>query len=189
MAEKDPITQHLQRLRDGDRSAIDALLPLLYADLRALAGGAFRGARTNHTLQPTALVHEAYLRLVGSSGGFESRQHFLAVASRAMRQLLADHARRRAAEKRGGDRERVVLPDQPGAEGSSSALDLERLDRALAGLESFDPRQARIVELRSLAGMTWSEISAELGISERTARLDWTMARAWLEQEMEKDAE
>jgi RNA polymerase sigma factor (TIGR02999 family) len=188
MAERDPITHHLQRLKAGDRAAVDALLPLLYADLRALAGGAFRGERGDHTLQPTALVHEAYLRLVGSSGGFESRQHFLAVAARAMRQLLADHARRRATEKRGGDRQRVELPDADGSKGGSPLLDLERLDRALARLEQLDPRQARIVELRSLAGMSWAEVAAEVGIAERTARLDWSMARAWLQQEMERDA-
>ena len=111
MAETDPITRCLVRLEEGDREAVDELLPLIYGDLRALALNAFRGGEGGHTLQPTALVHEAYLRLVDARQGYRGRQHFLAVAALAMRQLLADHARRRGSEKRGGDRDRVEYVD------------------------------------------------------------------------------
>lgn len=189
MEDEDSVERCLEMLERGDRSGVDELLPRVYGDLRALAQQAFRQQRNDHTLQPTALVHEVYLRLTGSGGGFRGREHFLAVAATAMRQLLADHARKRASSKRGGDLLRAQVEDPEASEGAELALDLVRLDRALDRLSELDARQARVVEMRFLAGMTYAEIASVLGVSERTAQLDWQMARSWLGGELERDAD
>ncbi len=176
----DPVSQCLQELKDGDKSAVNRLLPHIYSDLRALAGGIFRGG-ANHTLQPTAIVHEAYMRLVKTDrkGGYSGRRHFLDVAAMAMRQLLANHAEARRAEKRGGGRSRVEL--HSGLAGDEElGFDVIDLDDALAELERLDPRQARIVELRFLSGLTVDETAEVLGISPATVYVDWQMARRWL---------
>lgn len=185
-AESEPseVTAYLHRMQDGDHTAMNALLPLVYDDLRRLAEGALRAQWRNHTLQPTALVHEAYLRLVDpSSRGFESRAHFLAVASLAMRQLLQDHARARRAAKRDGSLERLEVESLALAE-EHRPLDLVALDDALGALADLDPRQARIVEMRFLLGMSVAETAAALGVSQRTVYNDWGMARAWLERKL-----
>lgn len=180
------VTHHLQSLGAGDEAAENLLLPIVYDELRRLAGGMFKDQREGHTLQPTALVHDAYLRLVAAEGqGFENRRHFFRVAAMAMRQLLVDYARRRRATKRGGGGARVVLVEDVVGEGTlRDPLDLVALDEALAELAKLDERQARVVELRFLAGMTTEETAEALGVSVRTVGLDWKMARHWLEQQL-----
>ena len=178
------VTLYLQQMEQGDSGAVDRVLPLVYQDLRRMADQLFREQWRNHTLQPTALVHEAYMRLVRSGdASWESRRHFLRVAAMAMRQLLTDYARRNDAQKRFGQRQRVVLEesDEPSEE---QGTDLVELDEALAELSRLDERQARVVELRFLAGLTIQETAEVLEVSERTVSLDWTMARAWLERRL-----
>ncbi len=184
MAPDQDVTCYLQELVAGDRSAVDRLLPHVYGDLRALASNLFAGQRRDHTLQPTALVNEAYMRLIGSGQSMENRRHFLCVAAIAMRQLLSDHARRRDTEKRGGTHNRVPLADAPYVDGEG--MDLEALNTALESLEEVDTRQAKIVEMRFFAGMTYVEIGEVLGIAARTARLDWKMAQGWLNNEISR---
>ena len=178
------ITQYLEELEHGDPSAVGRLLPFVYDDLRALADAMFRDQRDNHTLQPTALVHETYLRLLGSTHkSYEGRRHFYNVAAMAMRQLLTDYARSRGARKRGGDRKRVVLEERA-QEAQLDGLDLIALDEALEELARLDPRMARVVELRFLAGLTNKEVADILGMAERTVSLDWQMARTWLRRHL-----
>ena len=180
--DSDEIARALERIRNGDRSALSELLPHIYDDLRRLARGLFRDVPSGFTLQPTALVHEAYVRLAGSSAQtWESRKHFLDVAAMAMRQLLSDHSRRRRALKRGGAAERVDLgAADVGMDGATEGVDLLALDEALTELERLDPRQARIVHLRIFAGMTVDETAELLGVSRRTVMNDWRMARMFL---------
>ncbi|MBX3396769.1 MAG: sigma-70 family RNA polymerase sigma factor [Phycisphaerae bacterium] len=174
------ITCLLEAAGRGESSAAERLLPLVYERLRALAASYLAQDRPGHTLQPTALVHEAYLKLVGSENiQWEGRSHFFSVAAKAMRQILMNHARDRRAFKRGGLGERVTLHD---AQASSSDIDvdLERLDGALTELERVDPRQSRVVELRFFGGMTIEDTAAVMGLSERTIQLEWRMAKARL---------
>ncbi len=188
MSESHPapdVTLILQQMEAGDPEARDRLFDCIYADLRRIASGLFRGGSAN-TLQPTALVNEVYLRMVRQGAeNWESRRHFFDVASMAMRQLLTDHIRSRKRVKRGGDQERVPMENvasqliESGAE-SSERLDLHALDSALTALEKMDPRQAQIVRLRFLTGLSIEETAKLLDISERTIRRDWQMARAWL---------
>ena len=180
------VTLYPQQMEQGDSSAVDRVLPLVYQDLRRMADQLFREQWRNHTLQPTALVHEAYMRLIQArDASWESRRHFLRVAAMAMRQLLTDYARRNDAQKRFGQRQRVVLEEseQPSKEQS---IDLVELDEALEELARLDARQARIVELRFLAGLTIPETADVLEVSERTVSLDWSMARAWLERRLSR---
>lgn len=178
-------TRILAELSAGDRSAAERLLPHVYEQLRALAISFFQRQPGNHTLQPTALVHEAYVKLVGSSGGvWESRKHFFDVAAMAMRHLLADHARRKASLKHGGEATKVNIGDSEAAAQESEDLDVEALDAALSRLSALNPRQGRIVELRYLAGLSTEQTADVLGISERTVRLEWQTARAWLRREL-----
>ena len=161
---QDHVTLFLEQLRAGDPEAVDRLMPHLYAEMREVADGALRGQRQDHTLQPTALVNEAYLRLVEASAqDFENRRHFLSVAAMAMRQILADHARKRSSAKRGGDRERIMLEEAQAAMSGHEGIDLVELDAALTRLRTVDERQARIVELRFLAGMTYEDIAKTWG--------------------------
>ncbi len=171
----------------GDRAAAERILPLVYDELRAQAEHFLSRERRGHTLQPTALVHEAYLRLAEQTRvRWKSRVHFLAVAATMMRRILVNHARDRARQKRGGGQAlRLTLREDAAVE-SARELDLVALDEALARLGALDPGQARLVELRFFAGMTIEEAANVLGISERTAQRDWAMAKAWLHAEIDK---
>ncbi len=184
MAGPDDATLLLARLGEGDSAAADGLLSLVYEELRALAGSLFRGQRADHTLQPTALVHEAFIRLIDqTSVRFNDRPHFFAVAATAMRQILTDHARRTGAQKRGGEWRKVDLSEatpQFAAEG----VDAVALHEALVMLAEADARQARIVELRFFGGLTMEEIAGVLGVSKATVELDWRAARAWLAMQL-----
>jgi len=174
------VTSVLTELSRGDSQAADRLFPVVYGELRALAKRLFVGQPANQTLQPTALVHEVYLRLVDQTqAGWLDRAHFMNIAAKAMRQILTDHARRRRAAKRGGDWARIAL-DEVGADSRQAQIDLLALDEALTELARLDERQARVAELRFLAGLTVQEAAAVLGVSPRTVELDWRQARAWL---------
>ena len=174
------VTQLIQQLRDETGTAAERLLPLVYQELRSLAQSCFQDQRPDHTLQPTALVHEAFIRLVGNTEiQWEGRSHFLAVAAKAMRNVLADYARARRAEKRGGDWQRVTLSGI-GSDSGTRAYDAQDIDEALKELAELNERHARIVELRFFAGLTVVEAAGVLGVSERTIRGEWRLARAWL---------
>jgi RNA polymerase sigma factor (TIGR02999 family) len=180
----DDLTRLLLAWRDGEPGAIDRLAPLVYDELRRQARLQLRGERAGHTLQPTALVHEAFLRLVGQSRAqWQNREQFFAVASRAMRRVLVDHARARMAAKRGDGQTFVVLDDAR-APSAPPGVDALALDQALDRLAGIDPRQARVVELRYFGGLTAPETAAALDVSLATVNRDWAMARAWLFREI-----
>lgn len=173
------ITALLRKIQTGDTDAADVLLLTLYDELRGMARRYFRSERDEHTLQPTALVHEVYMRVADQANAtWQDRAHFMGIAARVMRQVLVDHARRKNAQKRGGKREMLSLDGRahPGSDGS----DVETIDACLDRLEQRSARQARIVELRVFAGMSMSEIAEALGVSKRTIESDWTAARTWL---------
>lgn len=179
------VTQMLYRVAGGDSAAADELFEAVYGELHAIAGRCFRGERADHTLQPTALVHEAYLKLVRQDGvRWNDRVHFFAVAARAMRQILVNHALARKRLKRGGDRRRTPL-SLVAEELSQQTIDLLALDEALGKLEQRDPRMHQVVELRFFSGLTNSEVAELLGVSLRTIEGDWSMARAWLLREID----
>lgn len=157
----------------------------LYGELRRLAAGALGRERRDHTLQPTALVHEAWLRLAGQRAGWHNRSHFLGVAAQAMRRVLVDHARRRAAAKRPDPRARLTLSGLA-LPGGAPEVDVLDLDAALARLARLDPRAARVVELRGFAGCSAAEAAEALGVSEATVARDWRMAQSWLRRELAK---
>ncbi|HPF37740.1 MAG TPA: sigma-70 family RNA polymerase sigma factor [Phycisphaerae bacterium] len=182
------VTQILDEMSDGDASAAQRLLPHVYEELRALAASFFQQQRSDHTLQPTALVHEAFLRMVRSDANWNSRRHFFDVAAMAMRQLLTDHARRKSAAKRGGPAPCVTLLDIDAAAPSENDVDLIALDEALTTLSHLDFRQSRIVELRFLAGLSVEETAEILNVSPRTVKLDWRMAKAWLRARLSGEA-
>jgi RNA polymerase sigma-70 factor (ECF subfamily) len=178
------ITAHLADLHRGDDEASAQLMPLVYSRLRRIAASHFKHERPGHTLQPTAVLHETYLRLVKpGTGPWKSRLHFFGVASRAMRQILVDHARARATEKRGGlfarvDFDEVIVyePDR---------RNILALNDALDRLEALHRRQGRIVELRFFAGLTVKETAEVLGVSVDTVKTDWALAKAWLQRELD----
>jgi RNA polymerase sigma factor (TIGR02999 family) len=179
------VTGLLLAWANGDRAALDALLPALYDHLHAQAARALRRESNGHTLQPTALVHEAYLRLVDQQRvPADSRSRFYGIAARVMRQILVDHARTRSAAKRGRGVHPVTLIES--AAGTElPAVEVLAVHEALDRLELLDQRQARIVELRYFAGLTIAETAAELGISTATAKRDWVVASVWLRRELE----
>jgi RNA polymerase sigma-70 factor (ECF subfamily) len=180
------VTRLLVDLRAGKKDAESQLLTLLYGELRRLAASYLRRERPDHTLQPTALVNEAYLRMVDQpQQNWENRAHFLGVCAHVMRQILVDHARKRYASKRGG-REQPLPLDESALPGTQRPEELVALDEALSRLGTFDPRQSRVVELRFFGGLTEEEISHVLGVSVRTIKRDWNVARAWLYTEMKK---
>ncbi|MBA3893402.1 MAG: sigma-70 family RNA polymerase sigma factor [Gemmatimonadales bacterium] len=171
------VTRLLEAAEAGDRDALERLVPLVYEDLRRVAHRQLDREGGGHTLQTTALIHEAYLKLAaGGSVSATSRAHFLAIAARAMRQVLVDYARRRKAAQRGGGVISVTLGDEP-QPADASAEDLLALDDAL---EQLEPRQRQVIECRFFGGMEEHDIAAVLGVSERTVRRDWVKARAWL---------
>ena len=171
----------LHRLRDGDNDAAEQLFGVLYGELHNLAGAIFRSQRSSHTLQPTALVHEAYLKMVRPGAEWQDRAHFCGVAAKAMRQILINHARDRKALKRGGGAaaRSLTIGDAVAAE-DGRELDILALHEALEGLERLDARQASIAELRFFGGLTNKEVAEALGVSLRTVELDWSMAKGWL---------
>ncbi len=178
-----PVTELLSRWSAGDESARDALVPIVYQELRRVAQRCLIGQRSDHTLQPTALVHEAYLRLVrADSFDWQNRVHFFAVAATMMRQILVDHARRRAAKKRGGSLTMVL--DEAMVTAANPALDLIALDGAMQRLSVLDPRQCQIVELRFFGGLSIEETAQAVKISAATAKREWATARLWLHQAM-----
>ena len=181
------VTQLLQGWRGGDRKALDALLPLVYNQLRRIARNHLKNERPEHTLQSAALVHEAYFRLVGQYfPDVESRTHFFAIASQLMRQILVDYARHHRAAKRGGSICKLSLED-PLAPRRREDVDVVALDDALKTLAKLDPRQSRVVELRFFAGLSLQEISDAMEIAPATVQRDWTAARAWLHREISRD--
>ena len=182
--ESSKITDLLRHLEAGDRSAVDRLFSAVYQELRSLAGQFFRREPAGITLQPTALVNEAYVKLVDQAGvDWHGRTHFFAVAAQAMRRILVDHARRRGAAKRGGQGKRVLL-DADLLPGMSPDEDLLAVDECLAKLAELDPRQAQLVELRFFGGLSVEEAAEVLGMSKRSAEREWTMVRAWLRREL-----
>ena len=189
MHKKDDITELLDQVASGDDRAADVLLPLLYEELRSIAEYHLKAERPDHTLQATALVHEAYLRMVNQDKVvWESRAHFLAIASQAIRRILVDAARARNALKRGGDHKRLMLDTGMLAE-EREPTDLVALDEALSKLQEQYPEKARIVELRFFGGLTGAEASAVLGVPSRTVDRHWQFARAWLFRELGGEAE
>ena len=184
---KGQITGLLQDWRNGDQAAIDKLLPIVYDELRRLAAGFFRRERLNHTLEPTALVHDAYLHLVDQSRvGWENRAHFFGAAAKLMRRILIDHARGHNAAKRGGGEIRVSLADDV-AVTKQRELDLITLDGALDELAVLDEQQSRIVEMRYFGGLSIEETAEVLAISPATVKREWNTARAWLYRRMKSD--
>lgn len=178
------VTRILNSIEQGDVRAADELLPAVYDELRRLAAWKLSQERPGQTLQATALVHEAYIRLVGEEAGtWKSRSHFFAAAAEAMRRILIENARRKQSLKRGGDRQRVDIDDAILAIGESSE-DLIALDEALAKLAQEDPEVAELVKLRYFAGLTIEQTAEVLGVSSRTADRYWSYARAWLYQEI-----
>jgi len=185
------VTSILKDWSEGRPDAAERLLPVVYAELRRLARDYMAGERPGHTLQPTALVHEAFLRMVDQRNvTWQNRAHFFGVAAQMMRRILVDHARARLTEKRGGQILRVPLDDALtiSLDGGSDRL-LVALDDALSTLKGVDPEQSRLVELRYFAGLTLEETAGTLGVSTATVKREWTMAKAWLRREMEPQAE
>jgi len=178
------VTMILDQLAAGDASAVNRLFPLVYDEFRALARSYLAGERSGHTLQPTALVHEAYMKLVDQRNvRWQNRNHFFAVGAIAMRRLLVDHARAHVREKRGGGQVPLELTEDVGLP-VDSAESLIALDEALDRLAALDPRQAKVVELRFFAGLTVPEAAGALGLAPRTVEQEWTMAKAWLRREL-----
>ena len=183
------VTELLARWGQGDVAARDMLIPLVYDELRRVAGKCLAGQRHDLTLQPTALVHEAYLRLTRQEQvSWQNRMHFFAVAAKMMRQILVDHARRQAAAKRGGNALTVELIDAPEV-GKSAPIDLIALDDALERLAALDSRQSQIVELRFFGGLSIEETSQIVNISPATAKREWATARIWLHRAMSGETE
>lgn len=168
---------------DGRDEAVNTLLPLVYKELKKIAGSYLRSERQGHTLQPTALVHEAFLKLVDQDVAWESRGHFYSIAATLMRRILVDYARAHKAEKRGGNEPKLSL-DEELVFAKERASELIGLDEALEALEEVDPRRSRVVELRFFCGLNNEEIATILGIHSNTVLRDWKLARAWLKKNM-----
>lgn len=178
------VTCLLQAARTGDGRAASALITIVYDELRQRAGWLMQRERADHTLQPTALVHEAFLRLIKQERvEWRDRGHFFAVASQAMRRILVDHARMRDADKRGGGETRIPISGSAGLSPTCEA-DVLAIDRALRRLAEVDPRQAEIVALRFFGGLSVEEVAAVLDMSKRAVEAEWTMIRAWLRREL-----
>lgn len=181
------VTRLLESWGTGSDTALDELMPLVYSELRTIAAGQLRRERPDHTLQTTALVNEAFLRLVDQDRvQWQSRNQFFAVAAKAMRRILVDYARRRRARKRGGDPRRVPLDEVKIA--VAPDVDLLQLEDCLTRLEALDSRQARVVELRFFAGCTMEEIAEVLEISASTAKRQWRLARVWLRADLDRES-
>jgi RNA polymerase sigma factor (TIGR02999 family) len=173
------VTSLLQGISSGNEQALARLMPLIYGELRRLAAHRMSGERADHTLQPTALVHEAYLLLVKQKVGWQNKAHFFAVAAQVMRRVLIDHARTNLRKKRGGDQIKLSLDDVY-LFSEDKPDEILALDESLKSLAERDPRQSSIVEMRFFGGLELKEIAAILGISEKTVKRDWQMAKMWL---------
>lgn len=183
------LTKTLSEAAGGDQNAVSALFPVVYDELRRFAANCLGPGNVGHTLQPTALVHEVFLRLVDQTNSpWNNRAHFLALSSRIMRQIIVDHARRRHASKRGGDWKRVSLL-QADLENHCPEIDVLALDEALTKLALLNPRHAQMVEMRFLGGMTIEEVALVLDVSPRTVKSDWRLAKAWLSRELKGGAD
>ena len=170
----------------GDEQALAALMPIVYDELRRLAASYMRRERPGQTLQPTALVHDVYIRLLGDTGlSWQNRAHFFGIAAQLMRRILVDYARSRGSEKHGGEQIHLALDDALD-EAAARDADLVALDDALTSLAALDPQQSRIIELRYFGGLTIEETAEALGISDTTVEREWRMARAWLLRELSK---
>jgi RNA polymerase sigma factor (TIGR02999 family) len=185
MSEKESITLLLHGLASGDKASLDRLTPLLYDELRRIAEGQFRHERSDHTLQPTALVHELYTRMLGQEQpDYHDRAHFLRVAAQVMRRILIDHARIRDASKRGGGQQEIPLDEFRDAPENRSAI-LVALDDSLTALEQIDPRKAQLIEMRYFGGLTAEESGAVLGLDVPQVRRELRVAQAWLRRELD----
>jgi RNA polymerase sigma-70 factor, ECF subfamily len=188
MNDKTQITDWLERISAGDRCAVDLLLPVVYDELRRLAESQLRLERGDHTLQATALVHEAYMRLIDQRNvAWRNRAHFMAVAAQAIRRILVDHARARSSAKRGGGRARISLDSQLLYD-DTQATDLLALDESLERLKQQHPDKARVVELRFFGGLKNEDVAEVLNVTTRTVERHWQFARAWLFREVAGDA-
>ncbi len=179
------VTLLLRAMKNGDQSAAEKLLPLVYKELHRLAKSYMRRERPDHTLQPTALIHEAYLRLAHDNVDWQSHQHFIGVAANVMRRVLVDYARAHNAEMRGGGLERVELEEGLAISKERSG-EVIALHDALNSLEALNPRRAKVVELRYFGGLSVEEIAAVLEMSPRSVKRDWALARPWLFKEIQK---
>ncbi|HEX7251895.1 MAG TPA: sigma-70 family RNA polymerase sigma factor [Thermoanaerobaculia bacterium] len=183
------VTRLLQLWSGGDRDALERLIPLVYGELRRLAGRYMKRERPNHTLEPTAVVHEAFLRLIEQKNvSWKNRAHFFGVAAQAMRRVLVDHARRHKADKRGGVGTCALTLAEPASPAGTQPVDLIALDLALSQLAAFDEEKARVVELRYFGGLTVEETAEVIGASPSTVRRDWKAARVWLHRELSAEA-
>jgi RNA polymerase sigma factor (TIGR02999 family) len=188
MTTQHEITRLLADWSKGDRQALEKLTPLVYDELRRLAGRYLRQERSGHTLQSTALVHEAYMKLVGQNNvRWQNRAHFFGIAAQMIRRILVDYARARKADKRGSGAERLSLDEAIALPGGQD-LDLVALDDALEGLAKIDARQSRLVELRFFAGLTIEETAEVMQMSLATAKRDWVSAKAWLSREVRRQS-
>jgi RNA polymerase sigma factor (TIGR02999 family) len=179
------VTLLLAQLREGNQDAAGQLVPLVYAELRRVAGAYMQRERPDHTLQATALVHEAYLRLTGGeSGQWQNRAHFFAIAAHTMRQILVDYARRRSAGKRGGADARKTDLDPDLLIAADTLENAVAIDEVLERLAQIDPRQSRLIELRFFAGLSVEEAAEVMGVSEITLKREWRLAKAWLHREL-----
>jgi RNA polymerase sigma-70 factor, ECF subfamily len=184
-AEKGEVTQLLNNMAKGDSGAAEKLLPLVYSELHRLAASYMRRERPDHTLQATALINEAYLRLTKEDGEWNSREHFIGMAANVMRHVLVDYARAHKAKQRDGGLKRVELKDDL-AISPEKIEEVVALDEALTRLESLHPRQGKVVEMRYFGGLSVEQIASLLGVSERSVKRDWSLARIWLFRELEQ---
>ncbi len=185
MADLHAVTQLLKAAGEGQSDVLDELLPLVYDELRHIAHGQLRRERSSHTLNTTALVHEAYLKLVDQNDvTWKNRAHFYGVAAQAMRRILIDYARTRTRKKRGGKQQRVSLKESLGLFSDEQSEELLALDESLQRLESINPRHGRVVECRFFGGLTIEETAAALDVSTATVSRDWQLARAWLKRDL-----
>jgi len=180
------VTQLLKAMANGDEKAAEDLLPLVYKELHRLAKGYMRRERQDHTLQATALINEAYMRLAKEETDWNSRAHFIGVAANVMRRVLVDYARQHKAEQRGGGLQRVEMHDDV-AISVEKLEEVEQLDAALKLLEKENARQAKVVELRYFGGLSVEEIATFLGVSPRSVKRDWSLARIWLYRQLKQD--
>ncbi|HET6959207.1 MAG TPA: sigma-70 family RNA polymerase sigma factor [Vicinamibacterales bacterium] len=185
LPDSDGVTQLLVQWQNGDQKALDSLIPLVYQELRAIAGRYLSRESPSHTLQSTALVHEAYFKLIGQRRvRWQNRAHFFGIAAQMMRRILIDHARHQARDKRGGPAPKLSLDDAMATAEAEADIDLLALDDALTALAQIDPRGAQIIELRFFSGLSLEETAEVVGVSAGTVKRDWSAARAWLYREM-----